>query len=487
MDSLLSGIGGLKPIINHVEWLGGVIRAKNLILRPRGRQGPHRRPRVSRGPARRPEGAPGDPRGSRTRSTPPKAIARGNSAARGLYATTGASVKVGVTAGRGRFARLPAGHGATCRPWPSCRARPVRGDEGSAMLEIVHDLAPDAQLYFATAKPHSRTSSTWRPPGAPVVGGRRHLPRRVAVRGRPGRPMGQHGHRHRGPVLLVRRQRRRRGRDASGTWEGDFLASAARGTRRLSPERISTISETARTQSCVELGGGGDAPTAADLGRAFRPSRRQRITDLDLSTTWTPASRPSSTRLLDGAGRGRKRKDFPVELHRGRELLGRAPFSSTSSPAGGGGGSDAQPDRLCRGELADALSTSGATRGHRSAAAAFSVAARPAAASFDGVTPAGALPGTLHVSKREREGHVGRPAPRPSWSTTGGEITRRPSTGGVVPQKPDVTAAGRGLLRRSGVCAVLGDSAAGTAPAPPSPLSSSCRPPCRTSARCAAR
>jgi hypothetical protein len=75
-------------------------------------------------------------------------------AARGAFSTTGAGLKIGVISDGIRtlatsqaLGDLPAvtviGTPAPCAPTSVC-------DEGTAMLEIVHDLAPGAQLYFAS-------------------------------------------------------------------------------------------------------------------------------------------------------------------------------------------------------------------------------------------------------------------------------------------------------------------------------------------------
>ena len=72
-------------------------------------------------------------------------------AARSVYGVNGTGVKIGVLSD-GVAASRPARRSAISAPSPCCRDRPAAtGDEGTAMLEIIHDLAPGAQLYFATA------------------------------------------------------------------------------------------------------------------------------------------------------------------------------------------------------------------------------------------------------------------------------------------------------------------------------------------------
>ena len=97
-----------------------------------------------------------------------------------------------------------------------------------------------------------------------------------------------------------------------------------------------------------------------------------------------------------------------------------------------------------RGELDDALVTNGATRGHSAAAAAFSVAATPAAVPFDDTTPNGPYPG-LFIGRQRRARCFTSDGPRRIIldGATGNELTpgNRTRTGGVVRQKPDITAA----------------------------------------------
>src|SRR5204863_3680086 len=74
---------------------------------------------------------------------------RANSA-RGAFGITGAGVKIGVLSDG--VTNLAASQAAgDLGPVTVLSGQTGSGDEGTAMLEIIHDLAPGAQLYFATA------------------------------------------------------------------------------------------------------------------------------------------------------------------------------------------------------------------------------------------------------------------------------------------------------------------------------------------------
>src|SRR5262249_19101801 len=71
-------------------------------------------------------------------------------AARAAFGATGRGVKIGVLSDGVTSLSLSQSTG-DLGPVTVLSGQGGSGDEGTAMLEIVHDLAPDAQLFFATA------------------------------------------------------------------------------------------------------------------------------------------------------------------------------------------------------------------------------------------------------------------------------------------------------------------------------------------------
>jgi hypothetical protein len=74
-------------------------------------------------------------------------------AARGLFGVTGAGIKVGVLSDSVDYlaSAQASGQLSPVTVLPGQSGKPATG-EGTAMLEIIHDLAPGAQLYFATGE-----------------------------------------------------------------------------------------------------------------------------------------------------------------------------------------------------------------------------------------------------------------------------------------------------------------------------------------------
>lgn len=87
--------------------------------------------------------------------------------ARGTFNTDGTGIRIGVLSDSVTPAALAASQASGDLP-PTCSSPappatekcvqivpgqdgPAPGDEGTAMLELIHDIAPGAQLYFATA------------------------------------------------------------------------------------------------------------------------------------------------------------------------------------------------------------------------------------------------------------------------------------------------------------------------------------------------
>ena len=334
------------------------------------------------------------------------------------------------------------------------------GDEGSGMLEIIHDLAPGAALGFASGLPDEATlaQSILTLAGPPhdcgvIVDDISYLDESPFQDG----PVAQAVDTATAAGVLYFSAAGNEGNKddlTSGTWEGDFHASAAAAPAPLAGAELH------------DFGDGGLHPggirrrqsAAAHLGRALRhghgpgldrlrPLRHGRRSDHDL-------------RRQHGRPGRRRRRRLPHRIHRRRHLRRRAPADRPGCGRHDVERPDAQPHRRPR-RAHDALATSGATRGHSAVADAFSVAATPAAASFDGISAAGPYPGLFNAGN-ESESFTSDGPRRLLLSPTGAELTpgNRTATGGVVRQKPDFTAADGVSTAAGGLNPFYGTSAA---------------------------
>jgi uncharacterized repeat protein (TIGR01451 family) len=378
--------------------------------------------------------------------------------ARGFYGTSGTGVKIGVLSdGVDSLAAVQ-----SSGDLPAVQILPGQdgsGDEGTAMLEIVHDLAPNADLAFATAVTDEASFAQnildLAAAGCDIiVDDIIYLDESPFQDG----PVAQAVNTVTAAGVLYFSSAGNEGNKAdltSGTWEGDFVPNGtpaaltgAGPVHNFGDGGQSILVEFGTTQTPVVLIWAehydlntGTASTDYDL--------------YDLNGTLTTVF-DASTDVQDGSGGD----DFPIEFIGGGAFGGERLV--VAKFADGTTSSDPMFNLiLFRGELDDDLVTGGTTRGHSAAADAFSVAATPVAESFDGVTPDGPYPNPF-TSANESESFSSDGPRRIILGPTGAEITpgNRTSTGGVVRQKPDITAADGVATASPGFNPFYGTSAA---------------------------
>jgi uncharacterized repeat protein (TIGR01451 family) len=305
------------------------------------------------------------------------------------------------------------------------------GDEGTAMLEIVHDLAPGAALGFATANPDEATFAA----NILALRNTAHCDvivddvaflsespfqdnliadavNQVTAAG----------------ALYFSSAGNEGNLDAgtSGTWEGDFKANG-----NLDP----VLGTGAGTTNDFGNGGQSDMITAdtqdgvvlhwSDAAAASCNDYDLYILDNTLSSvveasTNTQSCTQDPIELVGNAFAGEQ--VVVVQFSGANRLLNVLAF---------------------RGQLQ--LATAGCTRGHNSAAAAFGIAAAPAAAGIGPPAPNGPFPNPFDATQLPEPFTCDGPR-RIFYDVNGNLLPGAPagdfsSTGGVVRQKPDLTAA----------------------------------------------
>jgi subtilisin family serine protease len=380
--------------------------------------------------------------------------------ARGSFGVTGVGVKVCVISdGVDSLAALQASGDLP----PAVDVLPGQagsGDEGSAMLEIVHDLAPGATLGFATAI-NSEASFAQNILDLAADGCNIIVDDIIYLDESPFQdgPVAQSVNTVTTAGVLYFSSAGNEGNVTdltSGVWEGDFLASAAADPAPLAGASLHDFGDGGNS-ILVEFGGGN--PPLLIWAEHYDLATGLASTDFDIYdmdgalTTIFDAS----TDVQDGAGGD----DFPIEFIGGgtfggeRLLIDRFAAGATSSVP-------MFNLIVFRGELDDARVTPGATRGHSAAVAAFSTAATPAAASFDGITMDGPFPNPF-TGVNESESFTADGPRRIILSPTGVEVcpgNRTSTCAADLRQKPDITAADGVSCAAPGFATFYGTSAA---------------------------
>ena len=333
------------------------------------------------------------------------------------------------------------------------------GDEGAAMLEIIYDIAPGATLGFATAL-NTETQFATNILALQAAGCNIIVDDIIYLAESPFQDgiIAQAVNTVTAAGVLYFSSAGNEGNRlglTSGTWEGDFLSTGVADPAPLAGADLHNFGDGGNS-ILVEVGGGN--PPLLIWAESYDQVNGLASTDFDLydmNSTLTTIF-DASTDVQDGVGGD----DFPIEFIGGGAFAGERLVVDRFAA----GATSSVPMFnliLFRGELADALTTRGTTRGHSAAAAAFSVAATPSGASFDGSTAAGPFPG-LFTAANELEGFSADGPRRIILSPAGAELTpgNRTSTGGVVRQKPDITAADGVSTSAPGFATFYGTSAA---------------------------
>ena len=332
------------------------------------------------------------------------------------------------------------------------------GDEGTAMLEIVHDLAPGAQLFFATANPSqaqfAQNIRDLRTAGcdiivddiiyldeSPLHDGQ--LPASTSTMGLIEQAVNDVTA---AGALYFSSAGNEGNKDdnTSGTWEGDFLASAAADPAPLAGANLHDFGDGGN--SVLVPFGGGNPPILHWSDPLTTSANDYDIYDMDggLTTIFD-----ASTDVQDGVGGD----DEPFEGIFGGAFSGERLLIDKFA-----GSTRFLSLEIFRGTLA--INTTGSSHGHSQAAAAYCVAATPASVAFAGGQPSGPFPNPFtgaNVSETFTSD-----GPRQLFYQADGTLFGAGVLNGqgLVRQKPDITAADGVMTSAPGFNPFFGTSAA---------------------------
>lgn len=369
--------------------------------------------------------------------------------ARGTYGLTGAGLKIGVLSNGVATAALSQAKGdlpPTCGtgvPSPCLTVlsgQAGTGDEGTAMLEIIHDMVPGADLFFATANPTITQFATniraLKTAGCNIivddVGYFLENPFQDGqtsslVTTTNGGVVTQAVNDVTAAGAMYFSSAANSGsvdNNTSGTYEGDFSGMAA-------------TSPVPTTGLVHNFGGNGydtvTAPSSSNIASLFWADPlggSANDYDLYLLNSTGTAVLASSTNVQSGT-------QDPAEIFQSTSLTANTRLVVYQKP---GAANRFFHLNIYRGTLA--VNTPGETHGHSSATGGNSVAATPAAGPFSASTPTGPFPGPFTASNKTET--FSSDGPRriffnaDSTPITAGNFS---SSGGTLLNKPDITAA----------------------------------------------
>jgi subtilisin-like proprotein convertase family protein len=334
------------------------------------------------------------------------------------------------------------------------------GDEGTAMLEIVHDLAPAARLGFATAfgsaASFAQNILDLAAAGCTViVDDVLYLDESPWQDGPIAQSVDTVTAAGVSYVSSAGNEGNRRDR-TSGTWEGDFRASALPAPAPLAGAGVLHDFGDGGQSLLIEAGSSG-TPAVLIWAEHYTLDGGDAATDYNLYLLDGGLNNvlAASTDRQDGLSGD----DLPVEFIDGVSTGDRLVVVQAGGPT-----LDRPPFNLLvfRGEIDALLATAGATRGHSAAAAAYSTAATPAAVADSAITPDGPFP-NLFTPVNVTEAFSSDGPRRLLLDAAGNLLTpgnRSYASGGITRRKPDFTAADGVTTSVPGYAPFFGTSAA---------------------------